>query len=593
MKRLCITILSAMALTACIENNIPTPTIELFIKTFEAKGTTGECAIDRSTRTVVIPLAEETNIHKVEISKVEYGCQTVTNVDYEIDPSQVRVSKELMGVTLDMSLPEYITLSYFQDYDWKIEATQHIRREFMVDGQIGATVWDVERKTATAYRRNDLPLDNVAITALRFGPRPTYDYEDLTTKPISFDNETNSQTITVIAHGDRDIWTLYVKPKEVAIDFEHVAAGTNVIWVKAGAIGGSEVRFAYRKSNTTEWIAVPEAWYATDNNAYNKYEESYVKAVIRGLEPATSYDVIGYADDKESDIRTVTTGTAFTIPNSDFEDWVQLTPDPQELKNGKAGKCWYPFSSVQDMYWATGNPGSMLANINITNYSLDVPAGSPGVKSVHMKSEYVLGLKFAAGNIYVGYYGKTEGTDAYVYFGQPLEQNLRPVAVRMKLKYNCGAINKIKGVKDPVAGEVYKIGNHNIPVTGYAPDLAKIFFCVAEWPEAHCVYSADESSFFDPRTAEGVLGLSYFDSYTASEGITTRWMHADEEGDVTKWHEMTIPVDYKNLNAESSILVFTLTCSGYGDYFTGSTESWMYADDIELLFDLDENNMPK
>ncbi|MBR2352035.1 MAG: PCMD domain-containing protein [Alistipes sp.] len=592
MKRLSIILLSMAALTACIKNDIPAPTIDLYIETFEAEGTVGECAIDRSTRTVVIPLAEETNIHKVKITKVVYACETITNVDYEIDPSQIRVSKELTGAELDMSLPEYITLSYFQSYDWKIEAKQEIRREFAVDGQIGATEWDVERRTATAYRRNDLPLNNVTITALRFGPRPIYEYDEISEMDNNFDNPTNSQTITVTAHGDRDIWTLYVKPKEVAIDFEYVAAGTNVVWIKAGAIGGSDIRFAYRKKGG-EWIDVPQAWYASDNNPYNRYEESFVKAVLRGLEPATEYEVIGYADGKESDIRTVTTGEAFTIPNNGFEDWVQLTANPEELLESKPGNCWYPFSSVQQMYWATGNPGSSIANKNITNYSLDVPAGSIGERSVYMRSEYVLGLKFAAGNIYVGYYGKTEGTDAYVYFGQPLEQNLRPVAVRLKVKYNCGPINKIKGVKDPVAGQIYKIGNRNIPIKASAPDLAKVFFCVTEWSEPHCVYSADEATFFDPRTAGGVLGVSYFDSDTKTSDIATRWLHDDEQGDTTKWHEMTIPVDYKNLNAESTMLVFTLTCSGYGDYFTGSTESWMYADDVELLFDLDESNMPR
>ena len=31
-------------------------------------------------------------------------------------------------------------------------------------------------------------------------------------------------------------------------------------------------------------------------------------------------------------------------------------------------------------------------------------------------------------------------------------------------------------------------------------------------------------------------------------------------------------------------LLLTLTCSGYGDYFTGSTDSYMYVDDIELVY---------
>lgn len=593
MKRITIYLLSLLAAVSCIKDDIPTPTIELYIDRFVAAGTTGECTIDRSTRTVTIPLAEETNIHDVEILEVGYGCETKTNVDFTIDPSEIRVSKELTGARLNMSLPEYITLSYFQNYEWKIVATQYIHREFAVDGQIGATEWDLDRKTATVYRRDDLPLNAVTITALRFGPRPTYDYDDLVGKTISFDNAAGSQTITVSAHGDRDVWTLYVKPREVALDFEYVTAGTNVVWIKARDIDGSVIRFAYRAKGSDEWLDVPQTWYATDDNVYNRYEKEYVKAVLRGLQPATDYEIIGYADDKQSDVRTVTTSTAFTIPNSGFEDWVQLTNDPEDLQSGKAGQCWYPFSSIADMYWGTGNPGSSMVGKNITNYSLDVPAGSPGERSVFMRSEFIMGLKFAAGNIFVGHYGMTQGTDAYVYFGRPLEQSVRPVAVRFKIKYNSGAINQIKGVKSPVSGEEYKIGSKGIKVTAGAPDLAKIFFCVADWAEPHCVYSADESTFFDPRTAEGVSGVAYFDSDTQVDGISKRWIESSEEGEPTAWHEMTIPIDYKDMSLATRQLVFTFTCSGYGDYFTGSTDSWMYADDVELLFDLDENNAPR
>jgi hypothetical protein len=56
---------------------------------------------------------------------------------------------------------------------------------------------------------------------------------------------------------------------------------------------------------------------------------------------------------------------------------------------------------------------------------------------------------------------------------------------------------------------------------------------------------------------------------------------------------MTLPIEHTNFESETTHLLLTFTCSGYGDYFTGSSESWMYVDDIELLYDLDENNQPK
>ena len=33
-----------------------------------------------------------------------------------------------------------------------------------------------------------------------------------------------------------------------------------------------------------------------------------------------------------------------------------------------------------------------------------------------------------------------------------------------------------------------------------------------------------------------------------------------------------------------SHMILTFTCSGYGDFFDGSTESYMYIDDIELVY---------
>ena len=269
---------------------------------------------------------------------------------------------------------------------------------------------------------------------------------------------------------------------------------------------------------------------------------------------------------------------------SQLEEWGEFTNDPRKLPTGEAGPCWYPFSSVQDMFWATGNPGatSLGPSYNLTYPSNDTPLGSTSTKSAYMASRYVV-VKFAAGNLFVGHYGETAGTNAYVYFGKPISQTVRPTAIRFKIKYYCGGIDYVASKKAD-AGVEYHIGSKQIPVKGGDADLAKVFFCVTDWTEPHCVYSADETTFFDPRTADGVLGIGYFDTYTTPESSSV---------DTSAWHEMTLPIEYKSFESDTSYLLLTFTCSGYGDYFTGSTSSWMYVDDIELLYDLNENNQPK
>lgn len=580
-KKLAIILFSALALASCIENDFPKPTVDLYIASLEVEGASGDIVIDRSTYTATIPLAEETNIEAVQFKSISYGSDVVTNVGYNVDNSKIEVSKDLNGKVVNMSEPEIIYLSYFQTYEWKIVATQTINRLWVVDGQIGATEWDLDGHRAIVKRRNDYPLDNVKTTELRFGPRPTYSYPEIADVPTNFDNEKCSRNVTVEAHGHSTIWELVVVPTEPSLTFSNVAAGANVVWVKAIDIEGSKIEFVYRKKGTEEWTKIDEQWYATDTeNPYNRKEAGYVKAVIRGLEPNTDYEVSGYTDGKLSEEapKAVRTSENYQVPNSDMEQWSKYTNDQSKLPSGESGPCWYPFSSVQEMFWATGNPGgtSLGEKFNLTYpaYKSDsaenVPAESTGEVSAYMGSQNVLGMKFAAGNLFVGHYGETLGTNATVYFGRPINKDIKPVALRFKIKYYRGNINNI--------------GDQNLAHKAGQKDLAKVFICLTEWSEPHCVYSADPTTFFDPRTAEGVLGLGYFDTDNNPELMVEK----SEE-----WHTMTLPIEYTKPEVVPSQLVLTFTCSGYGDYFTGSDSSWMYVDDIELLYDLDNENQPK
>ena len=597
-KRLVIILISALALTSCIENDLPRPTVDLYIASLDVVGTNGDIVLDRSTYTATIPLAEETNIEAVQFKAITYGADVVTNINYTADESKIVVSKDLNNKVVNMSQPEYITLSYFRTYEWKIVATQTINRIWSVDGQIGATEWDIDGHRAIVKRREDYSLENVVTNEVRFGPRTTYDYPEIAQMPTNFNNSKKSQTITVSAHGRSTIWELVVVPTKPSLTFSNVAAGANVVWVKAIDIEGSKIEFVYRKKGTEEWTKVDEQWYATDTeNPYNRKEAGYVKAVIRGLEPNTDYEVSGYTDDKLSEEapKAVRTSENYQLPNSNMEEWGKYTNDQSKLPSGESGPCWYPFSSVQDMFWATGNPGgtSLGEEYNLTYPAYksvnpnNVPADSTGEKSAYMGSQSVLKMKFAAGNLFVGHYGETLGTNATVFFGQPMTQNIKPVAVRFKIKYSRGGINWItinNKYQAATNGTEYHIGSKQIKIIGGQPDVAKVFFCLTDWAEPHCVNSADEKTFFDPRTASGVQGLGYFDSDNNPEMVVER---TDE------WHTMTLPIEYRNPEFVPSQLLLTFTCSGYGDYFTGSSESWMYVDDIELLYDLDENNQPK
>lgn len=593
-RRIITTLLAAVALVSCIKDNLPYPVVDLYIASLDVEGTDGDIVLDRSTYTATIPLAEETNIEAVKFNTITYGSEVVTNVGYTSDDKKIVASKDLNNKVINMSQPEYVTLSYYQHFEWKIVATQNINRIWRVDGQIGATEWDVEGRRAIVRRREDYPIDNVQTVDVRFGPRSAYDYPEAAEMPTNFDNSDNSCNVTVVAHNNSTIWKLVVVPTKPSLTFSYVSAGANVAWIKATDIEGSTIEFVYRKKGDSEWTKVDGAWYATDsNNPYNRFEQGFVKAVIRGLEPNTEYEVSGYTDGKlsEEEPKLITTTTLYQMPNSQLDEWGKFTNDQTELLKGVAGPCWYPFASPSNMFWATGNPGgtSLGEKYNLTYPAYksanedNVPADSTGEVSAFMGSQNVLGMKFAAGNLFVGHYGETLGTNATVYFGRPIDKNVKPVAVRFKTKYWRGGINYINS-KGASVGSEYQIGSKQIKVTGGQPDLAKVFFCLTDWTEPHCVYSADETTFFDPRSAAGVYGLGYFDSDNNPELVV-------EQTD--KWHTITLPIEYSDPEVTPTYLVMTFTCSGYGDYFTGSSESWMYVDDIELLYDLDESNQPK
>ncbi len=293
--------------------------------------------------------------------------------------------------------------------------------------------------------------------------------------------------------------------------------------------------------------------FAASSSGSNTYS-----ARVEGIGAGRNYEYNLVIDGK-----TVGTSLAFAteqgaqIPNGDMEQWSQ------------SGNTYYPGVSASNKYWDTGNKGTTTVggtDNNLTSKSTDVRPGTKGSYSAFLDSKVVMG-KFGAGNIFVGSFGKVVITSlsATVYFGQPFTFNAKPKGVRMWVKYNCGSIDNV--------GSVGKKGD---------PDLTKIFCCVCNWNSAWCVDSdkADATTFSpsmenirncpDSRYS-GVLYTAYFDTNTSNN----------------EWHELYIPfekIEGADDSKGANYLVLTATCSGYGDFFTGSADSWMYIDDVELVY---------
>ena len=561
--------------TSCITNDLPYPTVEIAINNVQGEGFTVS-NIDLATRTVTLSLDEATDIQNVRIEEISYTVTPHnTNIDRQIFLDNVRTSCPLSG-TFDMRTPIYITLSLYQDYDWQIVATQTISRSFRVEGQVGATEFDLESRKATAYVAKDADRSRVTITELKLGPASTESVtttysptmEELSTMDYSSPDAGDPTLgtphfVDVTCHGRTERWILYVLPTDKTVSTEAVDAWSGVVWLRGSGVSGQPMGFRYRVGEEGEWAEVPDV--TIDGGTFS---------AAFAAEPLTTYQFKSYCGDDESDPTTVTTEGVEQLPNSGLEEWSQL------------GNPWLPFLSDEtgkpiNPFWGTGNNGSAILNAkdNVTTPDEStVRPGSTGSKSAKLASTNVA-TKLAAGNLFTGEFAATKGANGIVNFGRPFR--LRPTALRVWVKYTPGVINLMD--TNMPAGETIQTGD---------PDTGSVFIALGTWTKEKygmgkdgagddknnglpfgtdaCPVSIDTrdvKTFFNPQ-GEDVIGYgAHF--FTES---------------VKEWVQITIPIEYRSTDRIPTHIMVVCSASRWGDYFIGSTQSTMWIDDFELIY---------
>ena len=238
------------------------------------------------------------------------------------------------------------------------------------------------------------------------------------------------------------------------------------------------------------------------------------------------------------------TAAGAQIPNGDMESWFT-----------SSGGVVYPYAEGTSPFWLTGNDGAAMAGATLTKSSTDVRPGSTGQYSAYLKSQKasVMGIgKFAAGNLFVGTFSMS-GLNGTVNFGRDFKFTAKPKSLSFWMKHNEGTINEGAGTPSEATGT----------------DKATIMVIITNWDTPYAVNTADTSTFFsmaDLATMEGVIGYGYIEKRESA----------------TEWAEYTIDITYREdmKSVKPKKLVVSFTPSGFGDYFTGSTDSWMYVDDI-------------
>ncbi|MCM1300885.1 MAG: PCMD domain-containing protein [Alistipes senegalensis] len=572
--------LLVFAASGCVDNDLPKPSVTVNIAAIKGKGFEVK-EIDVVNRTVVLSLDETTDIQNVPIDSV--GFQIVphnvsVNLDLDAARASIAASERFPGV-FPMDGPLHMTLSLFEDFEWTIRAEQTIDRRFRVAGQVGKPVFDVGNCVATAYVRKDADLSSVAIEELRLGPDELTTYLPTLDK-LNKDFASSSRRMDVFCHGRKQEWTICVKPtdKNVQIPVEEPEkwAWPGIIWLTGSGIEGEKVGFRYRKiedgaashassraddvTADSEWLEVPAEQVTVSGGSFEGY---------LNREPDTAYEIKAYCGADETDPYEVPAEPAPpALRNGGFEEW----------STSGSKNTIYPYLADAEPYWSTGNPGAAMANETLTEW-WDPRPGSQGRYSAHLKSKFanLMGIgKFAAGNIFLGEYVKTDGTNGLLRFGRAF--TARPAALRLWVKFKGGTIDYAGkdtpagvGVGTPDNGSIFiALGTWKKEDYGWAPatvnDLGGQLVGTDDSPV--CIATREISTLFKP-TGPDVVGYGEF-------------MIVD---DIDDWTQVTIPIRYTDKGVVPTNLMIVCAASRWGDYFTGSTRSEMWLDDLELIYD--------
>lgn len=538
----CFLIVLAISFVSCIQNDIPYPVSVIEILGVKGEGFRCEASdIDTKNKVVTLHLDETTDISRVQIEQI-----TIT----EGGKASIPLSGEF-----DCAFDIHVVLSLYQDYEWTIHAEQVIERIFSVESQLGPAEIDADKRVATAYVPLGTDLKQIKIKQLKLGPA------EITTMSPSIEELTSFETyrtVDITYHGIREKWMLYVIPKDLTVEFIQADAWSRVIWLYAQGRPETVLGFRYRVQGMEEWTEVSPEKVETSEGTF--------KTGISGLEPMTAYEIIAYSDDELSSIMALTTDPEVALTGGGFEEWC----------NEKG--VVYPGASKEGGYWGTGNPGAAIASETLTDKTEEKRPGSTGRYAAKLESKLagIAGVgRLAAGNLFVGRYVATRGTNGIVGFGRPF--TLRPTALRGWIKYECGEITDV-GSTQP----------SGVTISKGDPDSGIIYFAVGTWtPEEYgvcekeegnplvgtaevpiCVDTRDKNTFFNPKSPAVVA----YGELVLNESVS-------------EWQEFTIELNYNATNVVPTHLVLVCSASRYGDYYTGSRKSKMWVDDLELVYD--------
>ena len=310
------------------------------------------------------------------------------------------------------------------------------------------------------------------------------------------------------------------------------------------------IKFAYRAAGSTS------SWTGAD--AVRVSEGSYV-AEVSGLDCGTEYEyklVIGGEDIGES--RTLTTEQGPQLPNYTFET---ISYDDK----GGYYNFYDPASSSPELktkFWDSGNSASAGYGFVICNTSTDVPAGIGSTRSAVLESAYAV-VKFAAGNLFTGYFAGLDGLNGKVNFGRPF--TARPTAVKFWYSYSADKVTSTAS---------------GCPLTTSDYDQFSIQVALGTW--SNKTYGGSVDSPVQVNTGNKNTFYKY---ETLPETIAYGKLEESGNGSRSAWKQVKVNLDYNNLAAWPTHIIVSCASSKYGDYFAGCKDAKLWIDNFELVYE--------
>lgn len=552
MKNLLYTLLSVSLLFSCaIENDIPYPILEASISSIEVEGQRAgtdsqdkNAIIDKAQRTVTLYVNDSVDITRLKITKLMLDPRTATIgidsaacVNYEKFPTTDFASLDSLPLSantrVNFSKPVGLTLSTYQDYQWKVTVNQIIQRDIEVEGLVTPVI-DESTCNVVLYVGPNQDLTNLNVTKINLGgefgrvmpdPSTITDYSS----PVQFD-------VQYAWEKDSNKWTKWtvvvVRNKEDQGALSNIFPMTTKAILNGSIQSGKTPVVEYKKQSDANWNTVPTANVSVSGTSFT--------ATLTGLTASTTYVYRVNVDGTTGNEQSFTTAAAVPLENGSFDNW--------SSEAAANGTLWQPWSTTS--FWDTGNKGATTIADSNSTPTTETCNGSG--KAASLETKWVV-LKLAAGNIFTGSYVRTDGTNGVLSFGR--EFNSFPSKLRINYKYTSATIDKV--------------GDDSLENLKGRPDSCHIYIALTDWDAPLEIRTRpSERQLFNKNDSHVIAYAEYISGSSDAQ-----------------YKQKDLVLDYRYTNRTPKYILIVASASKYGDYFTGGVGSKLLIDNFELIYD--------